>query len=81
MSDPKFKSGMVVYVRDGQLKCEPYGLNSGQTLVFGDINPFSVAKWQHISCVFSHQRYIKGHYLAVNLESDGGPLEGFETLN
>lgn len=80
LSDTNFKSSMVIYVRNGELKCSPYGLNSPYSLLYEGINPFSVAKWQHLSCVFAHEKFIKGHYLAVNLEEDG-PLPDFEKLN
>lgn len=34
-------------------------------------------RWQHIACTFKKSTYIKGHYLAVNLDPEG-PLEDFD---
>lgn len=68
---------MVIYYHDNKLKCAPFGINSNANIVYGDINPFSVPRWQHISCTFRNGRFIKGHYLAVNLDTEG-PLTGFE---
>ena len=60
------KNAMEIYVEDNKLKCAPFGRPTGvgdaekDVLVYGDINPFLVDEWQHITCIFVKDRYVKG---------------------
>ena len=69
MEDGRFEA-MTIHVEDGKLKCSPRGRGLGYDLVYEGVNPFAVDKWQHISCIFHNQRYTKGQYLAVNIDSE-----------
>ena len=37
-------------------------------LVYEGVDVFNTDTWQHISCMFSDARFVKGQYLAVNLD-------------
>lgn len=39
-------------------------------------NPLEIDMWQHISCASSNKKFVKGQYLAVNLDPTGAPIEG-----
>ena len=73
------KDVMAIYVEDGVLKCAPFGrcMDPTSELVFEGINPLTIDSWQHISCSFARRKYIKGQFLAVNMDPDGAVLEGF----
>ena len=58
---------MSIYVENNELKCAPFGFVNGtesrdpeSVLTFKGINPLEVSEWQHISCVFLRQKYVKG---------------------
>ena len=62
---------MLIYVENGELKCAPFGDASGpigEPLVFTGINPFAVSEWQHITCIYVQQKYVKGQYLAIDID-------------
>jgi hypothetical protein len=71
---------MVIYVEDDQLKCSPFGFVDGEprdpdsVLTYTGVNPLEVAEWQHISCVFLRQKYVKGQYLALSLDAEDADL-------
>lgn len=64
------KDAMAIYVEDQQLKCAPfgYGKDEDSVLTYGTIDPLTVDSWQHISCIFYRNKYVKGQYLAINME-------------
>ena len=68
---------MAIFVEDSQLKCAPFGFtDSGgfkdpdSVLTFKGINPLTETKWQHISCIYKREHFVKGVYLAINLDVD-----------
>jgi len=68
---------MAIYVENGELKCAPFGFQNGEPknpesiLTYSGIRPLEEAKWQHISCIYLNQRYVKGQYLAINTGDEG----------
>ena len=68
---------MVIYVEDDEMKCAPFGFVDGEVkdpdslLTYKGVNPLKVSKWQHISCIFVRQKFVKGQYLAVDLDEEG----------
>ena len=77
---------MAIYVEDSRLKCAPfgYGKDADSVLTYGAIDPFAVDSWQHISCIFYRNKYVKGQYLAINMEPSvekggtGRRIDGFQ---
>lgn len=71
---------MAIYVENEELKCAPFGFVDGQPkdpdsiLTYKGVNPLKVYEWQHISCVYLRQKYIKGQYLALSLDKEGADL-------
>ena len=64
-------TAMTIYVNaDGNLVCSPYGRDRGIDLVYEGVNPLTTDKWQHISCSFLKGKFVKGQYLAINLDYD-----------
>ena len=53
---------MSIYVENDVLKCGPYGNSTAAELVltYDDIKPFSTTEWQHITCIYMHDMYVKG---------------------
>lgn len=59
---------MAIYVEDGMLKCAPYGYTKNRELVlnYAEFNPdtkidvLNEKKWQHISCIYIKDKYVKG---------------------
>lgn len=58
---------MEIYVENNTLMCAPFGRpregenNFGKdVLEYTGINPFNVTDWQHISCTFIKDHYVKG---------------------
>ena len=68
---------MAIYVENGELKCAPFGFDqkTGElkdpttVLTYTGVNPLTEEKWQHITCIYLQNKYVKGQYLAINLES------------
>lgn len=64
---------MDIYVEDGTLKCAPFGnhIDDKKILSF-DIgsNPLETSEWQHITCIFINELYIKGQYLKIDMDPD-----------
>ena len=71
---------MTIYVdAKGKLKCAPFGRGTdGAIIEYEGVDVFNTDKWQHISCIFSNEKYVKGQYLAVNLDPSRKPVENFE---
>lgn len=69
MQDSLF-SAMTIFIENGVLKCSPLGLNRGYDLVYEGVRPLETDSWQHISCMFSHAKFVKGQYLAVNMDPE-----------
>ena len=71
------KDAMAIYVEDGTLKCAPFGYNqegAEDTILTYDLggeNPLTVDAWQHITCTYIWQKFVKGQYLAVNINENG----------
>ena len=63
-------SAMTVYVQDGLLYCSPFGRNKGFDLVYDGIRPLAETRWQHIACIFSNGNWVKGSYLAIDIDVD-----------
>jgi len=52
---------MAIYVEDGVLKCGPYGKNDTKlVLEYTNIDPLNTMEWQHISCIYKNNMYVKG---------------------
>ena len=74
------KNVMKIVVEDDVLKCLPFGMASDSAdykdnlefdeLIYEGINPLEVDKWQHITCTYIKGRYVKGQYLAIDIEED-----------
>ena len=79
MEDAQF-SAMTIYVENGKLKCAPFGLNIDIKVEYEGVDLFNTDKWQHISCIFSNERYVKGQYLAVNLDPETHFVKNFEQI-
>lgn len=66
------KNSMEIYVENKQLRCAPFGRPKDDddtlkdVLIFGDINPFATDTWQHITCIFVKDRFVKGQYMAAD---------------
>ena len=59
---------MTIYVDEvGRLICAPFGTNLAK-VVYEGVDLFNTDSWQHISCMFSDAGFVKGQYLAVNLD-------------
>jgi len=73
-------NSMVIYVENNELKCAPFGFVDGElkdeesVLTYSGVNPLLVSEWQHISCMFKRQKYVKGQYLKVNFDEEGVDL-------
>ena len=71
---------MVIYVEDNEMKCAPFGFLNGElkdkesVLTYKDVNPLIVEGWQHISCILTRQKFVKGQYLQVDLDEEGVDL-------
>lgn len=60
---------MAIYVEDGVLKCGPYGKNDTKlVLEYTNIDPLNTMEWQHISCIYKNNMYVKGQYLKVDMD-------------
>ena len=71
MDDVQYRA-MTIYVESGVLKCSPYGRSKGFDLVYEGVgNPLEINTWQHISCMFSNQRFAKAQYLAIDMDLSG----------
>ena len=54
---------MDIYVEDGTLKCAPFGNYADENKILSyDIgsNPLETSEWQHITCIFINELYVKG---------------------
>lgn len=75
-------TAMTIYVdNDGKLKCAPFGRGVSEGILeYEGVDLFNTDKWQHISCIFSNENYVKGQYLAVNLDPERNPVKDFEQI-
>ena len=66
-------NGMALYVENDNLICAPFGrcADTNTELVYTGVNPLKIDKWQHISCTFVRNKFVKGQFLEINMESDG----------
>ena len=66
-------NGMALYVENDNLICAPFGrcADPNTELVYTGVNPLKIDKWQHISCTFVRNKFVKGQFLEINMESDG----------
>jgi hypothetical protein len=71
---------MEIYVDNGVLTCAPFGRGRGEVLTYDGIDIMNIDMWQHVSCTYIKQRYVKGQYLAVNMDPDGPKTGFFKTI-
>lgn len=53
---------MAIYVEKNVLKCAPFGYRTDEALVlsYEGIDPLETEEWQHISCIYIKNLYVKG---------------------
>jgi len=61
-------SAMTIYVdQEGKLICAPFGTNKDVKMVYEGVDLLNTDSWQHVSCMYSDQKYVKGQYIDVNI--------------
>lgn len=72
MEDQDRKRAMDIYVENNELKCAPFGQTSdaGTVLNYEGIDPLRTKEWQHITCILVNDRYVKGQYLKIDIETE-----------
>ena len=62
---------MEIYVDNGVLKCAPFGRNQPDYILsYDNVDVLNEQRWQHITCTYVNQRYVKGQYLAIDRDSN-----------